>query len=210
VLFLVGCNFVCPYCHNPELAKGEAPSLIEANNILELLRARKEFLDGVVISGGEPTLQEDLILLCQKLKELDYPIKLDTKGSRPLVLKQLIEEGLVDYIAMDLKAHPFHYVPFVKTKLNPELIFASIRLIMESSVAYEFRTTCVKPIISPSEIKSIAKAIEGAKLYALQHFHDRRILNRAFFRGIDPSFTEAELFSLKELADTYVQRCIIR
>ena len=122
VLFLSGCNFDCPYCHNPDLAKDSSlcPVLLDEKAVFDFLQRRKGFLDGVVISGGEPTLQKDLLVLCKKIKELGYLIKLDTNGSRPQVIKRLIDEGLVDYIAMDIKTDPFHYSPLIaKSQIPP-------------------------------------------------------------------------------------------
>ncbi|MBW1821111.1 MAG: anaerobic ribonucleoside-triphosphate reductase activating protein, partial [Deltaproteobacteria bacterium] len=134
VLFTSGCNFDCPYCHNPELVNGCAkysPFSTE-NGVYDFLYSRKAFLDGVVISGGEPTLQKDLVSICEKVKNMGYPVKLDTNGSRPLVIKQLLDNGLVDYIAMDIKTDPFNYSPLIKKDFKPDSIISSIRIIMES------------------------------------------------------------------------------
>ena len=111
VIFCVGCNFDCPYCHNPELVTGcsACPADLSDEKIFDFLRQRVGFLDGVVISGGEPTLQKDLVDICTRVKALGYPVKMDTNGSRPKVLQRLIEEDLVDYIAMDLKTGPLQY-----------------------------------------------------------------------------------------------------
>jgi len=113
VIFLSGCNFDCPYCHNPELAKGRSLSTgyLSEDLIFDFLGSRKGFLDGVVVSGGEPTLQKGLISFCEKIRLMDYPVKLDTNGSRPEVIKKLIDEDLVNYIAMDIKTDPSHYTP---------------------------------------------------------------------------------------------------
>lgn len=109
VLFLSGCNFSCPYCHNPNLVKvdGLPSCFLDEQTVLNFLEKRRGFLGGVVISGGEPTLQRDLFVLCKRIKQIGYPVKLDTNGSRPEVLKRLLKEGLVDYIAMDIKNRPF-------------------------------------------------------------------------------------------------------
>ncbi|MBW1769313.1 MAG: anaerobic ribonucleoside-triphosphate reductase activating protein, partial [Deltaproteobacteria bacterium] len=116
VLFLSGCNFDCPYCHNPGLVKGRFSdhAQFEEKTVYDFLEKRRGFLDGVVVSGGEPTLQKDLVSLCEKLKEMGYPVKLDTNGSRPQVLRSLIDEGLVDYIAMDIKTDLLRYSSFIK------------------------------------------------------------------------------------------------
>ena len=149
VLFVSGCNFDCPYCHNPGLVKGgpmASPSL-NGEAVFEFLERRKRFLDGVVISGGEPTLQKGLVCLCEKIKKMGYPVKLDTNGSRPKTVKKLVDEGLVDYIAMDIKTDPLHYPRSIKKDSDPDSILSSIQIIMNSALPYEFRTTCVKPIV---------------------------------------------------------------
>ena len=116
VLFLSGCNFDCPYCHNPDLVRGEqlCSSSKDEAEIYAFLERRKGLLDGVVISGGEPTLVEDLAPLCEKIKGMGYPVKMDTNGSRPKVIKRLTDESLVDYIAMDIKTAPSRYATLVK------------------------------------------------------------------------------------------------
>ncbi|MBW1804555.1 MAG: anaerobic ribonucleoside-triphosphate reductase activating protein, partial [Deltaproteobacteria bacterium] len=182
VLFLLGCNFDCPYCHNPDLARGCRENLQTSGEkgVYDFLRHRKGLLEGVVISGGEPTLDRDLVRLCRAIKRIGYPVKLDTNGSRPGVLERLLDAGLLDYIAMDIKTDAFHYRPYIKRDFNPEHIFSSIRIIMEKADAYEFRTTCVKPIVDDGIIKNIAMTIQGAKLYALQRFHETDILHPEF------------------------------
>ena len=212
VLFLSGCNFDCPYCHNPDLAKDSSlcPVLLDEKAVFDFLQKRKGFLDGVVISGGEPTLQKDLLVLCKKIKELGYLIKLDTNGSRPQVIKRLIDEGLVDYIAMDIKTDPFHYSPLIAKNYNPDHIIASVQTIMESASGYEFRTTCVKPIVDSHDVKKITKIIKGATLYALQHFHNSRVLHPEFFREIKPDYSGDELIRLKAIAEPLVKKCIVR
>ena len=115
VLFLFGCNFDCPYCHNPDLVRGglSCHASLDEKTVYEFLERRKGLLDGVVISGGEPTLDKDLVFLCEKIKQIGYPLKLDTNGSQPQVIKRLIQEGLIDYIAMDIKTDPLHYSPLI-------------------------------------------------------------------------------------------------
>ena len=212
VLFVSGCNFDCPYCHNPSLVKngpGRSATL-NGNEFFGFLERRKGFLDGVVISGGEPTLQKDLIHICEKIKRLGYPVKLDTNGSRPQALKKLINEGLVDYIAMDIKTDPYHYPPYIKKDCNPNSILSSIQGIMNSSLPYEFRTTCVKSIVNADTIKNIAKIIKGAMLYALQRFHNTNVLHPEFFKNDQFVFEEDELITMKSLAEPWVKKCIVR
>jgi pyruvate formate lyase activating enzyme len=212
VIFLSGCNFDCPYCHNPSLVKGclECPSSLEDKGLNGFLESRKSFLDGVVISGGEPTLQKDLFRLCEMVKDLGYSVKLDTNGSRPKKLRDLLRKGLVDYVAMDIKTDPFHYDPFIKPGCNPEDLLSSVHAIMESAPDYEFRTTCVNGFVDERIIESIAMLIEGAKLYALQQFHDAELLHPEFFRESQPGLKSDELLGLKSIADPWVEKCIIR
>jgi pyruvate formate lyase activating enzyme len=211
-IFLAGCNFDCPYCHNPDLVEGCAGRSAEFNpgKIYRFIENRKGFLDGVVISGGEPTLQEDLFDLCRRIKNMGFPVKLDTNGSRPRVIKRLIDEGLVDYIAMDLKTDPGWYATYIKANCKASAILASIEIIMESTIAHEFRTTCVKPIVTPEVIENISRLIKGAGLYALQRFHKSRMLHPDFFKEINYEYADDELLQLKAVADPWVEQCIVR
>ena len=212
VIFFSGCNFDCPYCHNPDLASGcpAYAGAINFNEICRFLETRQNFLDGVVISGGEPTLQTDLIQVCTQIKNLGYPLKLDTNGSRPGVLRHLLDEGLVDYIAMDLKTDPYLYTTYIKPDCNPDPIFSSIQIIMNAGIDYEFRTTCVKPIVTRLTVERICERIHGARLYVLQHFRKNEILHPEFFRDCDYEYCDDELRQLKALADQWVDKCIIR
>jgi pyruvate formate lyase activating enzyme len=212
VIFCSGCNFDCPYCHNPDLVAGQStcPNQLDTNAVTGFLDQRRGFLDGVVVSGGEPTLQPDLADLCRKIKTLGLPVKLDTNGSRPLVLQHLIEAGLVDYIAMDLKTDPLLYRSFIKPDCRPDSIVESIALIMESGVDYEFRTTCVKPIVTPGTIENILQLIAGARLYALQRFRNGEVLHPEFFKNSECEYSADEMLELKALAEQTVDECIIR
>jgi pyruvate formate lyase activating enzyme len=174
------------------------------------LDQRREFLDGVVISGGEPTLQPDLADLCREIKHLGFPLKLDTNGSRPRVLQALIEKGLVDYIAMDLKTDPVLYRYFIRTDCLPDTILASKKLIMESGIDYEFRTTCVKPIVNRRIIVNILQLIQGARLYALQRFRNSELLHPEFFRDGNCEYSNEALLNFKALAEHRVDKCLIR
>ena len=212
VLFSIGCNFDCPYCHNPDLVKGfkDCPTLLNENDIFEFLDRRRGFLDGVVISGGEPTLQNDLSLLCEKIKEKGFSIKLDTNGSRPYHTKNLIKRGLVDYIAMDIKTDPFCYDPLIDKNSNAEDLLSTISVIMESGLDYEFRTTCVKRLVNEQVIERIIKFIKNARRYVLQLFNKVEVLHPEFFNESDSYYNESDLLRLKSLAEPWVQECIVR
>lgn len=212
VLFFSGCNFDCPYCHNPQLARGcrvGFPSTIETQ-LYRFLKRRRTVLDGVVLSGGEPTIQKDLFSACLKLKQMGYPVKLDTNGSRPQVIRQLLDEKLVDYIAMDIKTDPLNYSPVINRSQDAGRILASIQIIKDSAPDYEFRTTCVKPLVSESVINKIGRRIKGAKRYTLQRFNNVNVLHPEYFLKIGRPHREDELLRLKELADPWVADCLIR
>ena len=212
VLFTSGCNFDCPYCHNPDLVNGHAahPLALKEGSLYHFLERRKDFLDGVVISGGEPTLHEDLVLTCQKIKQMGFPIKLDTNGSRPGILKRLIEEGWIDYVAMDIKTDPLAYAPLIAKESKTENILTSISTIMKSDLPYEFRTTCIKPLIDERTIVRIASIIQGAMLYALQQFHDDRVLDPTFFLEHDSHYSTDELHHFQSIASPWVEECVVR
>lgn len=212
VCFFQGCNLACPYCHNPDLVNETSSNrgLLEEKGLYAFLETRKGFLDGVVISGGEPTLQQDLPAFCRKIKQMGYSVKLDTNGTRPLVIKGLIEEGLVDYVAMDIKTSADHYMMFPKNRCQVDDIFSSIGIIMESNIGYEFRTTCVRPLVDELAIEKIARNIRDAELYALQAFHRTKLLRPEFFDGIEPAYDHDAMMVLKSIAGPYVRKCIVR
>ena len=212
VIFCAGCNFDCPYCHNPGLVAGQSSCAdqMDMKALTGFLDQRRNFLDGVVVSGGEPTLQPDLLDLCRKIKAFGFAVKLDTNGSRPRVLQQLIQADLVDYIAMDLKTDPVLYRSFIKPDCRPDPIVDSVALIMDSGVDYEFRTTCVKPIVTPRTIENILQLIAGAKLYALQRFRNGDVLHPEFFKNSQSEYSAQEMLQLKALAEQSVAECIVR
>jgi pyruvate formate lyase activating enzyme len=211
VLFLTGCNFICPYCHNPELARGEYPQQIPFSEMIDFLSKRQGLLEGVTITGGEPTLERGLAELCQSIKALGYPVKLDTNGSRPDTLGRLLDQNLLDFVAMDIKAPLDAYQPFSRHPHTKARLTESIRWIMDHAPAYEFRTTCVRPFISAEAIKSIARTIEGATHYVLQPFNPRATcLDPEFGQDQDPTILPETMQQLKEFAEPFVLRCTIR
>jgi len=212
VIFLSGCNFDCPYCHNPELAKGRSlgSDFLSENLIFDFLETHKGFLDGVVISGGEPTLQNGLISFCKKIRLMGYPVKLDTNGSRPEIISKLIDEGLINYIAMDIKTDPSHYTPLIKNNCSLDKILSSIRIIMESEIDYEFRTTCIKSLVDEETVEIISHLINGSKLYALQQFSKTDVLHPEVFKDNTDVYRDDELMQLKSVANQWVNKCIVR
>lgn len=171
MVFTPGCNFSCPFCHNPELAKGKS-DLVDEDKVLEYINENSDFLNGVVISGGEPTLRKDLYGFLKKVKEFGLGIKLDTNGSHPEVLDDLIGAKMVDFVAMDVKA------PMVKEKydtaagtdVNLDDIIESIRIIKDSGISHEFRTTVYPGAVSVEDVIEIAKYLRGADCYCIQQF----------------------------------------
>jgi pyruvate formate lyase activating enzyme len=210
VLFLSGCNFQCPYCHNPELAKGTALEKWPEQAAYDFLEKRKGFIEGVVISGGEPSLNPHLIRVCRTIRQMGYPIKLDTNGSRPDVLEKLISGGLVDYVAMDVKTVPEHYPQYIQKNCNTEAITSSIQLIKTSGLSHEFRTTCIRPLINKQIMERICCLIQGAELYVLQQFQLSHVLNPDFFRAHDYRITENDLLEFRAIAEKRVKSCMIR
>jgi pyruvate formate lyase activating enzyme len=185
ILFTQGCNFRCPYCHNPELVDPSRFSeTIPETEILSFLERRRGKIDAVTITGGEPTLQPDLLPFIGNIREYGYLIKLDTNGSRPDVIGNILDAGYVDYIAMDIKAPPVKYPAITHSEIDPETIRRSISLIVASGIDYEFRTTVVQSLLNASDIAGITGMIKGAQRYVLQAFAptkalDQRLLQEA-------------------------------
>jgi pyruvate formate lyase activating enzyme len=179
-VFSVGCNFRCSFCHNSELVytahKTQHITFLE-EEFFKLLRARQGKLEGVCITGGEPTIQPELIVFVRKIKELGYKVKLDTNGARPDVLRQLYNEKLLDFVAMDIKNTPGKYGKTVNSLVDIERIKLSVDLIRNSGVDYEFRTTAVPGIHTEKDFIEIGKWLKDAKKYALQSYREKNILD---------------------------------
>jgi len=169
VIFTQGCNFRCPYCHNPELLETKA-GLINEKQVLDFLETRKRQLEAVVITGGEPTLQLDLIIFLEKVNKMGFLVKLDTNGTKPRIIKKALELNLVDYVAMDIKGPIGKYEEIAGVKVNTTDIVKSIKLIMEKALDYEFRTTITREQLKKEDIKEIGRLINGAKKYRLQRY----------------------------------------
>ena len=169
VVFVPGCNMNCFYCHNRPLLRGGAVAPLDLDNILDWLRQRIGLLDGVVVSGGEPTLQPGLVEFIQQVRDIGFRVKLDTNGARPAVLAALLFGGLVDYVAMDIKAPRAKYHRVTGVPMHLDLIDASIHLLRASSIDYEFRTTAI-PQLTHDDIVSIAEWVQGARRLTLQQY----------------------------------------
>ena len=171
-VFTYGCNFRCPFCHNALLVTEENSDNISEDEFFAFLKKRQGILDGVCISGGEPTLQKDLAEFISKIKAMGYAVKLDTNGSEPQVLRKLISENLLDYVAMDIKNSPDKYSLTCGCEVDMVPIKESVSIIKESGIPHEFRTTTVRELHTAEDFAQIADWLEGNSRYFLQHFED--------------------------------------
>lgn len=208
-LFLQGCNFRCPYCHNPELVNPELfQRPLPEEEVWAFLRNRVGKLDGVAITGGEPTLHKDLPDIMRRIKGLGLLVKLDTNGSHPDMLEQIIGLRCVDYIAMDLKAPLERYAELTGVRVDIAAIQKSIRLIMDAPVASEFRTTVVRSLLTPEEVMAIGRMIQGARRYALQRFVPSKHVEAGFIAAA--TYAPQELEALCDALQKNVEECIVR
>lgn len=192
IVFTQGCNFRCPYCHNPELISKSASTEILVDALFEFLNSRIGKIDGVVITGGEPTLHKGLLDLIKKIKCLGFAVKLDTNGTNPEMLEYLIKEKLIDYVAMDIKAPFEKYGEVVCSNVNTENVLKSIEILKNSNIDYEFRTTVVKYQLTFEDFEKIGKLIENSSKYYLQKFIPTKTLDESFINEITYSDTEFE------------------
>lgn len=176
VIFTQGCNFRCMYCHNPELLPCSDKSVISEQEVFDFLKSRVGKLDAVVISGGEPCLQDGLVEFIKKIKELGFLLKLDTNGSYPDKLEELLRLGLLDYIAMDIKAPLLNYEQIIQSKISSDNILRSIEFVKKSGIEYEFRTTVMRDFLDVSSLDGLSQLLSGARLYYLQKFKPSKIL----------------------------------
>ena len=199
-IFTCGCNFCCPYCQNSKLVVNtKETELIDENEVLDYLNQRKKLLDGVCITGGEPTIQKDLYSFIEKIKKLGLKVKLDTNGSNPKVIKELLDNKLIDYIAMDVKTSFDKYNLITNREVDLLDIAESIKLIKESNIDYEFRTTVVKDFVTYQDLVSILNYL-GCSNYYLQKFEDRE---SNIVYHLD-SYTDKELKDIyNELKENY-------
>ena len=209
VIFTQGCNFRCPYCHNPQLVdvKLYQPCL-EEKDIFRFLENRRGRLDAVVITGGEPALQDDLIPFIMDIRRLGFAVKLDTNGSRPRVLERLLRDGLVDFIAMDVKAPLEKYPDVVRAPLDKDDLRESIRLVIGAKIPHEFRTTAAASLLRPEDILTIAREIDGAKRYALQRFQPGETLETMFAE--EKTFSDEEFVQIKNQLAGSIPVVIVR
>ncbi|HOO28091.1 MAG TPA: anaerobic ribonucleoside-triphosphate reductase activating protein [Lachnospiraceae bacterium] len=207
-IFSGGCNLRCPFCHNMNLVKHpESEPLLSEEEIFSFLNSRKNLLDGICITGGEPTLQKDLIPFIYKIKELGYRVKLDTNGTFPNVLKTLIQNQLIDYVAMDIKSSPDTYAAVCGLKtidLHP--IQESISLLINGTLPYEFRTTVIAQYHNEAIFHEIGNMIRGAENYYLQSFQDSEYVEDHTLCAC----SKKDLLHYKDLLTQYVRHVELR
>ena len=215
IIFTKGCDFRCPFCHNASLVVNSQSNddrqldiqPITEEEIFSFLRKRSGILDGVVVTGGEPTLQKDLIPFIAKIKELGYKVKLDTNGNRPHVVEALLEQGLVDYIAMDIKNCKEKYARTIGVnKFDISNIIRSVEIIKNSGIDYEFRTTVVDNFHNEDDFVSIGKWLSGAKAYYIQNFVDSGDLIAPGCKGAPTD----KMAKYREIAAKYIPNTSIR
>jgi len=212
-VFLSGCNFRCPFCHNSDLLTGTSEPLMTQEEFLDFLQHRKGLLDGVCVSGGEPTLRDGLEPLLRAIKQLGYAVKLDTNGSRPDVLKRLVSEGLVDHVAMDVKNSPQRYAETVGIEgYTVEAVAESLRFLLTDAVSYELRTTVVEQLHDADSIRQMGEWLstlvppKRPRILYLQNFVDR---DTVLFEGLNaPVAQQMEMYA--HILSQYVEKCAIR
>ncbi|MHC1605468.1 MAG: anaerobic ribonucleoside-triphosphate reductase activating protein [Candidatus Methanofastidiosia archaeon] len=180
VVFLGGCNYRCPFCHNWQIATDpDSVEDVKIENILDYLKRSSGWIENVVITGGEPTCDQDIFKIANIFKSLDLLVKVDTNGSNPTVLEELIDKNLVDFIAMDVKNSFHKYAETVGTAPEIENIKKSIEIV-KSFPHHEFRTTVVPGLVEIEDLDNICSYINGAKMYVLQRFHPENVINKEF------------------------------
>lgn len=205
-VFTSGCNLRCPFCHNPDLVPMHSKTKVSEKELFTYFEKYKNMLDGVCVTGGEPTLQKGLLDFVMKVKALGLKVKLDTNGTKPDVIEKLIP--LVDYIAMDIKSSKKGYIKMGVSKEVLNFILKSISIIMSSGIKYEFRSTAVPGILSVEDVKEIVETIKGAGCYCIQQFVPaERMVDESF--KVKP-YTAEELLEMQKIAAAKVKRCMIR
>lgn len=206
IVFTRGCNFACPYCHNPDLlGHGD---MLDEKTLLRFLARRKAVLQGVVISGGEPTLHDDLPAFCARLKALGYAVKLDTNGSRPEMVQALLAHNLVDYVAMDVKTAPGRYAELFGNAF--EAVTRTLALLAAGDVPHEVRVPCAAPFITPETFADIVEQVAPDAPIFLQALRLEGVLQPAFFTTQGRALNMGEMTALSEQAAARGRICAIR
>ena len=211
----MGCNFRCPFCHNPECVLPEqiklfGDKLVSEEAFFNFLEMRKGFLDGVSICGGEPTLQPDLYDFAQKVKAMGFLVKLDTNGRDFKIVKRMVDDGILDYVAVDLKHTIFNYQAATGVKNQSSFFYnydQLLQFLLKGSVDYEYRSTIIKGMHTAEDIETMAHTIRGAKVLYLQNYKEGNTLDPNFW---GEPFGEEELEEFKAIVEQYVEKCVIR
>lgn len=208
VLFTLGCNFRCGYCHDPEMVLPERyTESISTEEVFEFLNKRQGKLDAIVICGGEPTMHYDLPDFIHRIKQLGFLVKLDSNGTRPEMLSEIIASGDVDFIAMDIKGPLWKYSTITTRPVDVDAITRSVRLIIGSGISHEFRTTVVKELLDYDDFNEIGQLVKGADRFALQKFMPEKTLDPQF--AYKTTYSDDEMLNIKQIMDQYVQLCVV-
>ncbi|TYO97144.1 pyruvate formate lyase activating enzyme [Geothermobacter ehrlichii] len=209
LVFFSGCNLTCPFCHNPSLLAEDAdlPDL-PLELVVDELAERQDFIDGVVLTGGEPTLAPELDVLVRQIHDMGLQVKLDTNGLAPRVVERMLRENLVDYVALDLKTAPRRYGELHRGPVSMAALQRTVGLLLAADVDCEFRTTCVPGFVDVGDIRQIGELIRGAGLWVLQQFSPQVTLDPGL-ADLEP-YSEEKLRELASLAAGYVERVELR
>lgn len=203
-VFVGGCNFRCPYCHNADLVlRPDTLPSFPLDYFIGFLDSRKDWLDGICVTGGEPLLHQDLEVLLSLIKERQLLVKVDTNGSFPVRLEGLIEKGLVDHVAMDVKCAFKRYKQVVQVEIKTENIARSIEIIRDSGLEYTFRTTVVPGLVGLEDIKDIGQRLKGVKTFQIQQFRPQNTVDDAFAQKTP--YSREDVQEMVELAKTYFE-----
>ena len=209
-VFLIGCNFKCGFCHNPELVNPQETKIqsIDEKEFFDFLNTKKGLIEGICITGGEPTIQINLIDFIKKIKDAGFLVKLDTNGSMPEVLSRLVNEKLVDFVAMDIKTSLDNYAKAIGVKIDAEKIKKSVELIKNSDIDYEFRTTVVPGVVEKEDIEKIREWLKGVKKIALQQFRNKKVLDKKFEKIIP--YPDETLKEFAKILQKHIKKVEIR
>jgi pyruvate formate lyase activating enzyme len=206
-IFYAGCSMQCPFCHNPSLVRKELKEISEDEVVKHLIK-RRRFIDGVCITGGEPTLSSSLPGFISRIKAFGFKVKLDTNGTNPDMLKGLIDKNLVDYVAMDIKSSQEMYDEAAGTKVNINRVRRSVDILQQGNVDYEFRTTIVPGLFNDKILEDICHWLKGSKKYFLQQFDSRNeLLNSKLDKK---TFSAKELKKFAKVAKPFFGVCEVR
>lgn len=209
VIFTSGCNLNCPFCHNPELVNPKLKAFeISENEIFTFLTKRKKIIDAVVITGGEPTIYPDITNFIKKIKKMGFLVKLDTNGTNSEIVKKLLKEKLLDYIAMDIKGPLNKYNQITGKNININDIKESVEIIKKSKIDYEFRTTVVPTLLDKNDFQKIGEWLKGSKNYYFQQFRNTKTLDPDY-KNVVP-YSDDKLLEFAHIMKKYVKNVGVR